>query len=651
MFFAAFVEDLYVTFDESIHAVNDLDIFTLEISQEEGQFSKAIIEIENPGTSYLLSLGKKNIIISEAQNGFVTPIFRGSLVSVPSRISGQYATLEFIGKGNQTDEAINALASQLRAGDFYDNLYVDDDNNDPEIAIEASPLEYFVDRKTLNVSFSHILTGSKYIDIQDNFLEDSFDMEIGELPVSQLKQVVEVEFEQRAVGKTNIAGQIKNRFVQKFGTDNFGRIETLTPEDFEANFPTEGIGQNTGWSLVESDFSLFDVTDEFLRSVDGVEQVYNEEFFNFEAKNYSDSININIYKYNLQRLMMRYDYRQPRKERLLLTVNSNFQPVVGDVERTETLADLLLNDILEDKVTPDWNEQVNYFVGDVIRHNGRNYKCLIDHVSKTFFELIRIQANFVILTLWQVEELDNSALRDARRSSYFTTDRGHKSIKHGLERLKTQLLERSRFITITFETEYDLLKDIDTDTTIRLTSDKIPNGAAIGKVINYSINAINGVKFVRCSIGVSIGTGQTLAQFDAGIPLYTSLTYDNAIYQESENQEYLTSSGIVYDIEVDRIRQPVNPWLLSSPAYSIEAVDVSGTKGEQRDVAFFAAQNGSTAEEVQENIKMALVDFPTRIEFKMRRIAPSELFTATINSVSEPIFIPRGINLDGAEEV
>lgn len=651
MFYVAFVEDLYVEFNEVTHAVNDLDIFTLEITQEEGQFPRAIIEIENPGTSYLLSLGKKNIIISEAQNGVVTPIFRGSLVSVPSRISGQYATLEFIGRGNQTEEAINTLASQLRAGDFYDNLYVDDDNNDPEIAIEASPLEYFVDRKTLDVSFSHILQGSKAIDLQTNFFEDSFSMEIGELPVSQLKQVVEVEFEQRAVGKVNIAGQIKNRFVQKFGTDNFGRIETLTPEDFEANFPTEAIGQNTGWSLVESDFTLFDAYSDNLRYVAGYENVYNEETFSFEQKQYEDFVDVTVYKYNFQNLTMRYDYRQPRKERLLLTVNSNFQPVIGDFERTETLDDLLLNDILEDKVTPLWDENTQYFVGDVVRHNGKNYKCVTEHVSATYFQLNRLQASFVILTLWQTEQMDNSALRDPRRASYFTTDRGHKSIKHGLERLKTQLLERSRFITISFEAEYDRLKDIDTDTTIRVESNKIPGGSAIGKVLNYSIIANDGVKFVRCSIGVSIGTGQTLAQFDAGIPLYTSLTYDNAVYQESEDMEYLTASGIVYDVDYDRIRQYVNPWFLASASYAIDAVDVSGTKGEQRDVAYYASLEGSTVEEITENIKMSLVDVPTRIEFKMRRIAAEELLTVNINAISEPIFIPRGINLDGQEVV
>ena len=243
-------------------------------------------------------------------------------------------------------------------------------------------------------------------------------------------------------------------------------------------------------------------------------------------------------------------------------------------------------------------------------------------------------------------------MRDSRRSSYFKTDRGLNSVSHEIERLKTELLERARFIEISFEGDYETLKDIDTDTTLRLETDKIPNGAAVGKVVSYRISFNdNGERLVFVKIAVSIGTGVSVKDYDAGIARYVDATYDNLYYQEAENAEYLTPSGAVFKFseQVD-IKEPINPWYLESPSYCVSDIMISGHYTEQYDMCRYAAMENQ-GDELAGSIINAIDEVPTRMQMRMRNISPMDMLKVKGTVESEPIDIPRGINLDGLIEV
>lgn len=655
MFHIAFIDDLNAAiFSDNIqnYTREDISVFSLRISQNEAELATAEVEIENPGLGYLLSLGKRKAVISESLGSGETVVrFRGSLVGIPTELAGEFCVLEFIAERETTSEEIKELAATLKTGDGYDPLFYDEDADDPKSALDARVADFYVDRRTLDVAISNALQGSKTIDVGSDIIDGSLQISVNEPPLSEITQTVEVEWEQVAVGAVNAAGKIRERFPFVDQGGNFSDMSTCTPDDFEQMFPGSGgnFDASTGWSFMRNNLQRVGYFDKTLRG-----WTYERDMNGYIVpEKYEVDIGVSTYK--LDSFLCRYEYRQPRREKLTIKLNTSYQAVLGEVERKETLDPVLLNNVLEDRITPAWQQDTVYEVGQVVRYNGRNWKCVASHQSGQTFEVVRIvsiSGPNLTTTLWQREARDASPLGDARRYSYFETDRGQQSVRHALERVRAYAMRRMRFLNVSVTIPWnDQTAEIDTDSSLRFTSRHVPGGAMIGKVTSYELRASDGVREIDVTLGVSVGTGVSVATLDDGTTLHTVEEWDSGDYQVEAGEQFITENGIVYDLTHDEIRVPVNPWLLPSPTYSIDRVEVVGSASEQTEIATFAAMESNDPEQVQGIIEEAIRSNPTRVSLRMRRIAPDDMIETKYEAITEPVHAPRGINLDGSISV
>lgn len=648
MFYLAFVDDVTVAFDPILHAREDLTVFSLSISQSESEKAAASVEVVNPGIASLLSIGQRFAIISEQrENGEFVVLFRGSLTGIPTELAGDFATFEFIGEGPATADHVKTLAASLKTGDGYDNLFTDPASDDPVIAIEGRPVSYYVDRRSLVPSVSNVISGSKTINVGDEFFDDSLQISVGEPPLSECSLVVEVEWEQRAIGRVNLAGLIREQLAGSNDIDGLlADVRTITPDDLESTFPGTGSGfdADSGWSFVSHDLSRV-----------AKKQVRVRDWYYSTGRRWCDAW-IDVWRYDLDEFYVRYEYRQPRRERLNVKLTSSFQPVLGETARSETLETIVLNDILEDYTTPPWSADAVYTVGQVVRAASKNWRCVVDHQSDDAFRVTRTAPGAAApTTLWERVFLDASALGDPRRWGFFRTDRGQRAVRHALERVRSHVMKRMRFLTVSVEMPWTSeTSEIDTDTNLRIESARLPGGAVIGKVTAYTLNVADGQRTISATIGVSVGTGIPVAHLDSGTGLWGDEAYDSGDYQEEEGEEFVTESGIVYDLTHDDIRTPVNVSFLPSPSYAVDEISVENQIYEQLtkiDVVAMAFPETRQPYEMQGEIENVVQQNPTRLSIKMRRIAPEDMLEVAYTAASEPVDAPRGINLDGSISV
>lgn len=680
MFYLAWDSDIDTPFDPILHRQEAVEALSLTLEQREGEAPRASVEIVNPGAAWLLTLATPNALISWAPSADAEPVlvFRGSLTGAPSDLSGATATLEFLAQGPDTDANLRALAATLRTGDAWDPLfYADDAESDPAIALEARSALYHIDRRTLAVSASDYLTGSRLIDLGDGAFADSVSMSVGELPLSEVSLRVIAEWEQSARGSCNIAGRIRHAFG--------GRIASYTPDDLENSLSaTGGVGGASGWSIERPTLQQSG------RRVDnlGIRKFVSgylgggaggggggsgdDSTGGGTPRPILDRYAYDIVgqDYSLTSYRLRYDYSQRRREVAEITVRGALQPVLGTRSRSEVLAEITLNDITLDTATPAWAASTAYAAGDRARVGARIWRCVHAHTSGSAFRSLQIldspdgepyrysstpgQFGMAYRTLWERERTDGSALGDRRRASYYDTDRGRHSLRHAIERARAHLRRRMRCLSVRFAAPWagDLL-DIDCDTSVRIESPRLPGGVVIGKVIGYTITAGGGTApVVEVELGVSVGRGRADPLPSPGTTDYADEAWDAGEYQASVGGSAGTTQGVVWSVAAGPLRQPILASRLGDPGYVVRSLEVVGRPSEQRTRAHAAfLRPASQASDVQVAVQRSLSERPTRVSYALRDISPEDLLERAYAVSCEPLEGPRGINLDGEAAV
>ena len=142
---------------------------------------------------------------------------------------------------------------------------------------------------------------------------------------------------------------------------------------------------------------------------------------------------------------------------------------------------------------------------------------------------------------------------DARRSSYFKTDRGHDSTEYVLALGGTIMLRRARAVELSFRTSFDaglavtLRKEINP-----LTHRLIPGGIASGKVIALRMAYSADEHFAEITIGCCVGRGGTLVA-NAGEPTYVDNDYVEEDYQARTGEQREVLPGLIYNSYDDAV--------------------------------------------------------------------------------------------------
>ncbi len=146
------------------HERFDEAVFSLEISQQEGEFAAATVDVVNPKIG-LLNAGRKRwawLAWDSGDTPGVVPLFFGRLVGLPQDLQAEVVRLEFIARPADYAARQAALAPALKVAPWWDPVFIATDHlDDPDAWLEARAARWHIDRVTHAVSISDIL--DKYI--------------------------------------------------------------------------------------------------------------------------------------------------------------------------------------------------------------------------------------------------------------------------------------------------------------------------------------------------------------------------------------------------------------------------------------------------------------------------------------------------------
>ena len=84
--------------DPGIHARHDEQVFSLSISETEGEFALATVRVRNPRTGLLSPARKQRCFISAELDGVPVLFFSGRVVGIPVSLAAETCELEFVGR-------------------------------------------------------------------------------------------------------------------------------------------------------------------------------------------------------------------------------------------------------------------------------------------------------------------------------------------------------------------------------------------------------------------------------------------------------------------------------------------------------------------------------------------------------------------------
>ncbi len=454
--FFAYVDDLEV-FDPDVHNREDEDIFNLEISQNEGEFTTAKFEMKNPRQGLLNPARKKRIFISCDQDGDVILLFSGRIQAFPISFASETIDVDAIGQPVDWYATQNSFVQSLKVAPYYNQLFLDLDRRDEHAEILSTyPAFLHWNRITGSLSLSDILEGQTLLDIGPNFIFDSLETEVGDPPVNSIIASIEVQWNQVGLGLVDCGEPIRQAFVNS--AIGIPKINTLTPLALESGW--KGARTPSGYSVVESFLNPIadgdGLTQPDLRS--GLATVSGVDYpTKTGATPPSRQVSIPRVWYE-GRLKLQAEYQQKRQEFAFMEVNVETQNISLTSDQQEILSLRLQDPTLTD--------------------NGS----ILDVGNPSFFY-----------------DIPGGVL----------TSYGEDAIEYIILRCQARLKKAARVIEVQFDCPLEDVIDLTCDHSIRITDDRLPAGSLRGKVIGYTftISGDSGATNARIKIGSCVGTG------------------------------------------------------------------------------------------------------------------------------------------------
>lgn len=502
---------------------NDEDVFSFRIQQTEGDFATLEIEIQNPRVG-LLGPGRPRWAWLSFDNGTeITPLFFGRLVGVPQSLQDEIVRLNFVARPPDFNERKAALAETLRVAPYFDPLFIPfEELEDPERVLDARPALWHIDRTSLDVTISHILTGedgTEVFDESDTF-EGTLDVSYGQAPARRAVVTAEIGWQQRGSGVVNITPDLLNGFANATTFEPRGylqepydilkdnMISLIGAQGFVESWPQYGASLGGGWQVGRStiqyvgeqpDGSLLvgpagiETMDqptlaETLNGAGLVVQVIGGRVARGNAGVIvQDDMQIVWIPITHVAPFMELNWTadRARTEGITFTVNADVQDVLTDVDEAETI-------------------------------------------------LINVQSARVDEAVDDGGELP---IADPLRRAYFPTARGQESIQYLISLARAALLMRARTVNVSFETTLERGVSLSCRKSVSLTDARLPGGSAAGKVKSYAIvfDGDSGEGYTEVEFCASVGQGGTVTSA-AGSPTYVEAGYET---------DYQVYSGVV----------------------------------------------------------------------------------------------------------
>lgn len=466
LFYFAWVPDGNHAFGPAFHR-EDEDVFSWALDHAEGDFAALKVELKNPRVGMLRADRDQWVWFSvRLDNGTVRPIFHGKLVAVPEDLHAEIISVEFIGCPANFVTQKRALAASMRVLPHYDPVWIPEDHDDdPDAVLEGYSKMWHIGRTDKTVTASDICVGEDqtYVLTESDIFDETLSITYGDSPFTRIDVTAQVSWDQKAAGSVDISDELRAAFAA--AGSGAGKISSYTGQGLEADWPFKGDDIGGGWTMGANTLKLL--------SGDGVTPTYIECPIQASASSQVTAARFYLWVFGAD---MKVDYaaQRSRTETVKFSVTANMQDIDASAE-------------------PDPET--------------------LDYSSARIVGKIDAGGAMPIGKLWS--------------RTYFGLDRGKKSIEYLLCVCRAHFLKSARAAEISFEGDFEQLLDISCRDNVILSSPKLPNGEAQGKVIGYnmSLDGDEGVLKTKVTIGCTIGRGGALAPVDP-VPTYSEGDYD-----------------------------------------------------------------------------------------------------------------------------
>lgn len=583
-FFFAWVNSDETTFDPDVHARDDQDIFDLKISQAEGEFAVAAVEVRTPTGGLLNPSRKRYAWVSCRHEGQVVPLLFGRLTGFPTTFGNVTVELELIAQFPGWETARAAVFETLKVAPYWDPAFISSEQlADPQHALESRTGLYHFHRTTGEVILSDILEGGEHAEVTP-FL-DGLSSNITGQPAKSITITATVEWEQRLLERSiKPGGAINIAFAD-------GRLNSFTPDTIEENWPKagEGIGGDSGYTV---SYSRLDR----LNNLSSGRDTTSSPFF----------------------------ARVPDSQRkIILAATGKDQPrVPTQIERT-------------------WFDVVLNIDAYFTQKRVENLTVRIDSDVQ---ELVFSDADQINLaTSFQAEDVVGLNLMSPRSSSWFLQPRGEQSFHYLLALGKAQLAKSARSIEITLECSFADAMMLTCDHSLTVHHPKIPGGVAEGKVISYELHKAGdtGEMLATVTVGVSVGNGNA---YTPGAQEDSYVTGDTLTATTQVKTGEATPGGglsdMIYRLYGEQKSLPTITEARVLWGNIVDSVEIENTPAQQE--SYLQANQYP----VRDNIDGVLNEVPTKITLNLMPLTAGDDVVHDITvEMAHPYAPPQGINL------
>lgn len=525
----------------------DEDIFSLTLTQSEGDFARLSVIIKNPRVG-LLAPSRKTWAWLTYYNGItVKPIFFGRLVGLPSNIFDTRVTLEFIARPIDFADQKEALAASMRELPYYDPIFIQPDSwDDPDLVLDARTELWHVDRVTHRLTTSDLIVPEDgVIELtEDDHLYSGLATSMGEVPARRCRVVATVPWTQIASGIVSLTHRLVNVWPKAPGgmLNYTGLISSFTFDGLSNDWPKEGAQVGLGWNVIEGSLSDSSVA---VMPVNASEQIPgwgdlsnapSDTFVtegSFVARTTFDfggieapavTVTIVPLGWGTPVLTVGYDSSRNYSEIITVDVESDMQPILtlpGDDEVvTLSINTNNVSDMTRDGSTP---------------------------------------------------------LVDLRRNAFASTPRGSLAVQHMILMARATLINRSRAVQIDCHfSDFISALDVTLRKGLLIHDHRLPGGEASGKITKYSLSYAGGKPIAQVTINSTVGYGGAHTT-NAGEDAYIDDDYIDDYFVRVNVIELVPSSDVAfsvpnYNVNDDGIDM-VRGFNSDSAAKSIRVVD------------------------------------------------------------------------------
>lgn len=600
-------------FTPGTHAREDEDVFSVRISEAEGEFALATVEIRNPKQGLLSPARKQRCFISADISGnsssTVKLLFSGRVVGIPVSLGRETVELEFIGRPDDWNAKQAALIAELKASPRHHAALVSDESDLAQVLEGFAGLPQWSRTtglvKLADIDAKRALSGlyeTSAFDLTSSALEDSLDVTVSGSPLSAVKVELDVSWTQSvpvfSVPLSAVPGSgVYGKIADIFG----GRPSTLTGDDFAASWPTSGSTLNGGWSIVSS-YVVPWKEEFFSRLVDVADAPPRVRW---EDPQYRASFPVFRF-YGSLALEGRYE--QPRRENVSLLIEADVQPLVEPAE-----PEVLQYSIDGASIAP-FDER---FISATFRDYDAETKDYVE--QQVSYRISKGQLTYPAMS--GNPDVIGPVLTAATA------------------RAEARLRLSARCVDVSIDVSFEKAINVDTSSVVRLTDDRLPGGSATGKVTEVELYAdgdgscVGRVTFA-CSVGRAIAlTSPTVAVEPYAIPGEPSIV--------SYCRDFGTADDGTFAISTASLKNS-----LEQQFAALRDVDLTEEISKYSALGYtWAKEKDATA--VKQALEEALAEMPTELQLELVSLEGGEETLREVTAIpSGPVQLFRGIDLE-----